>query len=260
MSGKRKSGTATLYGKSAYVKRARKYETARPASGKALQAAVKRAILKVGELKGVDTDLTQASVLDTTSTNAGAVVLNLIQTGNGSWNRNGREAILRSVRLRGQFNWAYTNEAVTGNIFGNVVRMVVVWDKQPSSGTIPTFDTIFGQTSQLGTETTEYLDAIKYDNMKRFQVLRDIVHEFKPKLDAAGGTVNAVTESCPFDEYIDLKNRESVYSGQSNPLTIADISTGALYVYFRAAANVAATSVVSVSPNSFARLRYSDPQ
>ena len=61
-----------------------------------------------------------------------------------------------------------------------------------------------------------------------------------------------------FDEYIKLNNLETVFSGQSIPMSISDISTGGLYIFFRALANQAGIAQISVSSLSNARLRYSD--
>jgi len=225
-----------------------------------IQAAVRQAVARNNEKKGMDTPLTIAGpILATTNTNGDTIVLNLVQQGAGSWNRIGRKINPQSIRLRGVVNWASAAAATTGNPDGNILRMVVVWDKQPSGAAIPAFDAVFGVTAQDGTESTTFLNAVKYDNMDRFSVLRDCVMEFIPRLIADGGTQDITNTKHPFDEFISLKGREVVYSGQSNPMTIADISTGALYVYFRAAAATANTNALSLEASSFSRLRYTDP-
>jgi len=108
--------------------------------------AVVAAVRNASEKKGVDTSIALTPVIATTNTNASSFVLNLIQAGNGSWNRVGRKVHLKSLRLRGHLRWLYGNNAGTNNLDANAVRMVVVWDKQPSGGAIPTFDAIFGKT------------------------------------------------------------------------------------------------------------------
>lgn len=224
-----------------------------------MQTAVARAVRGVAEKKGIDTALTIASVIATTNTNGDCFVLNCIQPGSGSWNRIGRKVNLTSIRLRGELLHQYTDTATFGVITGNAVRMVVVWDKQPSGAAIPAFDVVFGQTSQLGTEATLYKDALRFDNMDRFTVLRDTVIDMKPPLfNGAAGTQDFTFPMYSFDEYIKLGGRETLFSGQSNPCTISDISTGALYVYFRAQANSGTSNQILVSANSHARLRYVD--
>ena len=215
-------------------------------------------LMRQGEKKGVDIDLTQAlPITTTTNTNSNALVLNLIQSGTGSWNRVGRKAHLRSIRLKGVATAVIAAEAVTGVLRGGTLRMVVVWDKQPSCNAVPAFDTVFGRTDQAGTESTAYLDPPRYDNMDRFSVLKDCVLQINPTaVNTLGGANDLLVYYAAFDEYIKLGGRETVFSGQTVPMTIADISTGGLYVYFRADATTA--TQWAVESDSVARLRYTD--
>lgn len=214
------------------------------------------AVRSVSEKKGVDTDISLTPVIATTSTNASSFVLNLIQAGNGSWNRVGRKVHSKSLRIKGLVSISNTPTFATGAGVGNFLRMVVVWDKQPSSGAIPTFDAIFGITAQDGTESCPDITCPpRYDNMDRFQVLLDRCYKSEDLAVPAFGSAPTMTQYMPIDEYVKLGARETVFSGQSAPMTIADISTGALYVFFRAAGNVAA-SVAAV--DGIARLRYTD--
>jgi len=240
---------------------AKKYNRRRMyASGRSYSKKIM--VLKTdGELKGVDTEIGSVigSVINTTNTNGDAVVLNLIQTGNGSWNRVGKKAILQSLRLFGTLNWKYYPTAPTNGVLANAARMVVVWDKQPSSGAIPTYDTIFGTTDQAGTESTDYLDPVRYDNTGRFSVLKDCKLAFTPQALGATGSASVLTVSVMIDEFVKLKGRETIFSGQSTPMTIADISTGALYVFFRSKylANDGENQV-EIGNDFKARLRYTD--
>ncbi len=212
------------------------------------------------ELKGMDTDIsiTRGNVLATTNTNGASTILNLIRSGSGSWNRIGRKVKLKSVRLRGLAQHVYSNQATTSNILSNTLRMVVVWDKQPSGATLPTFDKIFGRTEQDGTESTDFLDPINYDNMGRFQVLADKLIDGKVSIvPNSGGSENDVFEDFAFDCYVKL-GRETIFEGNSEPMTIADISSGGLYVYFRGLRNISDVSEWQINANSFARLRYTD--
>lgn len=137
--------------------------------------------------------------------------------------------------------------------------MVVVYDKQPS-GSLPVFSDIFGHTPPTGVEASAYLDAQRYDNTDRFRILRDKVirMDINSQNTAAAGAAVTV-DRYPFDEFIKL-SLETNFSGQTSPQTISDISSGALYVIFRVATvgASAADNDVAISPNSFARLRYTD--
>lgn len=216
-------------------------------------AAVKRA--QMGEKKGMDTDITLNPIISTTSTNASSFVLNLIQQGAGSWNRIGRKVYLKSLRLKGTFSCTQTPTVATGVGQNTVARMVVVWDQQPSGGAIPTFDQIFGITAQDGVESCPNFNCPpKYDNFDRFKVLKEELVSFPPFVSSSGSGP-AYTVFKDFDTYLKLGNRECVFSGQSNPMTIADISTGAIYLYFRAGASNAVTTTAVIGTS---RLRYSD--
>jgi len=206
-----------------------------------------------GELKGMDTTIFYNTVTSATNTNADITTLNLIQAGTGSWNRIGRKVTLKSVRVKGTVLVRHYLTAL-GDFSANVVRMIVVWDNQPAGGTEPLFNDIFGETSQAGAETVSYQSQPKYDTMSRFSVLKDWTYDSTPQngLNAAGD-VTATIHSV--DCYVRLPNLETTFSGQSSPMTIADISTGALYIYFRAA-NGTAISVPSFTGS--ARLRYTD--
>lgn len=229
----------------------------------AMDIAVARAnkiVSRVGELKGVDTVLTDASIIATTNTNGDCYVLNLCQAGTGSWNRIGKKIRMKSLRLYGVAALDYVPNGTTGNLLSNMLRMVVVYDKQPSGAAIPTFDAVFGHTEQDGAEGSIFVDPVRYDNSDRFRVIKDLRIPFNVPTHNAGAsmtTTNSTRIIVPFDEYVELRGLETIYSGQSTPMTITDVSTGGLYIYFRSLA-ASADSIVSVLPTSFARLRYSD--
>jgi len=214
------------------------------------------------ELKGMDTDIAatiNTGVIATTNTNGQIVPMNLIQTGTGSWNRIGRKTHIKSLRITG--GAVLTNLAsATENGDAPILRMVIVWDKQPT-GVLPTFNTIFGNTIQNGTEASNVTDPPRYDNMDRFRVLRDC--RYNPPSNPAIGNLSTGAETSfhqSIDEYIKIPGLESVYSGQSTPMTIADISTGALYVIFRStqfAANGFWNIETATCP-LIGRIRYTD--
>jgi len=233
------------------MRRAAAYQAARP-SYRAPSRSYGRSS---GELKGVDTSLTLSPVIATTTTNGSAFLLNAIAPGSASYNRIGRKSSLKSLRIKGGLSCVMTPSA-NGTVLANSLRMVVVWDKQPNSGAIPTWDVIFGVTDQLGNETSTVTAPLRYDNMDRFQVIKDKSYDLETLIGGVASTA-AIVQYLSVDEFISLGGRETNYSGQSATCTTADISTGALYVYFRAQANDA-TSAFSVDADTIARLRYLD--
>ena len=212
---------------------------------------------RAGETKGMDTDISNGSIVSTTNTNANIGVLNLVQQGAGAWNRVGRKIHAKSVRIKGFVRFSSAPIPASGIIYQCSFRMILVWDKQPSGSAIPSFDTIFGITTQDGTESCPDITCpLRYDNMDRFRVLKDwFISPPSIPLAATGSAPNTF-QSVSFDEYTKLPMLESVYSGQSQPMTIADVSTGALYVIMRQTSSGGTTSQVEF--DGIARLRYRD--
>ena len=219
-----------------------------PVNRRSLRAAT-------GEKKGVDTNLDNSPMLTTTNSNAGIILVNPIQQGTGSWNRVGRKVLNRSLRIKGWVIFINTPTTTTGIVESNSCRICVVWDKQPSQTGVPTYDTIFGITEQDGTESAEVFSPPKYDNMDRFVVLKEMNVDLAETAYMGQGTAPQLNVRKAIDCYIKLNNLETNYADTANPLTASAISTGALYVTFRAAVN-SAQSVVGF--NGIARLRYTD--
>lgn len=209
------------------------------------------------EKKGMDTIIASQVMVDTTGTNGSSTTLNLIQQGSGSWNRVGRQVTLKSIRLKGNIIYSYVVGATPFNSLISTCRMVLVWDKQPSGAAVPNFDTIFGCTAQDGTESTLVTSQLKYDNMGRFKILRDCSFTPPNIQSNLAVTANTVFAQIAVDEYVKLGNKVTIFSGQSAPMTIADISTGALYVYFRDC-DPTAGSVWTTAVDFNCRLRYTD--
>lgn len=247
-------------------KRKRTWSTSRPARKKARYSAPKANIYArkaaTKELKGMDTSLALplgGPVPTTTVTNEGCVVVNSIQQGAGSWNRVGRKCYNKSLLIKGEIGLSYSPLAATGAIALPMLRMVVIWDKQPCGFSIPTFETIFARTDQGGTETSKVFDPPRYDNMNRFTVLRDMMITADKAITPAVGTGNNVDVSVPINEYIKLGNKETVYGSFTDPATIANISTGAILVYFRTTTTTAVDAATWLIPETLiARLRYTD--
>ena len=232
-----------------------KYRSAAPVAGSYRAAAAARSYgHHAGGLKGVDTLLSLTPIIATTNTNASAFTLNLIGPGPASYNRVGRKVKLVSLRIKGSFNFTYTPSA-TGVVVGNNVRMLVVWDKQVN-GTLPIFSDIIGHTLQDNTEASTYMGLPRYDYMDRFQILADKVIAPMTPVGTTAST-GSVEQLASIDLYLPLKGKMTTFSAQTATCSIADIATGALYVFFRAANNTT-NNTVAVDANTVARLRYTD--
>jgi len=218
--------------------------------------SIRRALQSnAGELKGLDVSIDNTTLISTTSTNADIILLNPIENGNASWNRIGRKAFLKSVRLTGMLTHESGISATTLNANGNRARMLLVWDKQPSGNTLAVLSDIIGDQDAGGTETSDLFSHLKFDNTGRFSILKDIVIDMPvTSVNNRGGTEDLTVNQYSFDYYCDLKNRTSIFSGESDPITIADISTGGLYLVQRA--SFAALNINSVNSSGTARLRF----
>jgi len=210
------------------------------------------------EVKGMDTILTQGAIIATTTTNANALVLNLVQQGAGSWNRIGKKIYMKSLRLKGCAQCILGNVPTTANQLVGPLRMVIVYDHQTNSGAIPNFDTVFGITGQAGAETSTIFAPIRYDATDRFKILKECIYQVSSfNWINAGGTEDNTEVQVYFDEYIDMKNMETLFSGQTNPTTNADIANGSVYVYWRTPFSTTGSGW-SITDQSFSRLRYTD--
>jgi len=234
-------------------------------------------VLRAPEAKGCDsfTVLQNSNLLTTTSSNGQITPINLIAPGTGSFNRVGRHIALKSFRCRIPFYCYFRLDSAGLPVVQapQFIRCALVWDKQPS-GVIPDFQTIFGTTAQDGTETASLLAPLRYDNTGRFRVLKDDVMYVDPPQQSFDAAVNGTSVLVTCDMYVKLTGLKTTFSGQSTPCTIADISSGALYLVFRAnidtyansGANgtfvgtipAGATGVANGQSVSFARLRYTD--
>lgn len=205
------------------------------------------------ENKGLDTVIAFDAVTSSTNNNTFIEVMNLVPPGTGSWNRIGKRIQPSSLRIRGNIEFVEFPATTTANLEGVSLRMLVVYDKQPSGNAIPSFDDIFGYTTQDGTEASAPYASLKYDNVDRFRVLRDTIKDFNLTAVLDAGTDNIVTQRCYFDEFVKLPNTPSIYSGQSATQTISDISTGAIYFIARRLSNDGKINI-----DAIARLRYTD--
>lgn len=219
------------------------------------RGAVRRQHL-ITDVKGLDTRIDLNPVIATTNTNASSFVLNLVRSGTGYYQRVGSKIAMKSLRLRFSVHSVATPAATTADVQANYLRMVVVYDNSPNSGSIPTFDTIFGSTLQDGTEASGQLDTLRYDNTSRFTVLRDRVIDVNPAAITTAGTTNIMTSLTHVDDFIPLKGLMAHFSGDSTPMTIADIQSGALYVFFRS--NFQSGVTYNYIADSQVRLRYFD--
>jgi len=216
-------------------------------------------IVRPVELKGVDKLIEQTVPNLAATATDGVILLNGIKEGTGSFQRIGRNVWMESVRVRGVVRFLNSSGY---NVFPSI-RLCVVYDRTPS-GVQPGFNTIFQITDAAGSDSTPSIHSpVALEYTKRFRVLADwTVDHHGCFNDSLTADVDFSSLDIPFDKYIPLKNLESQYSDVDS--TIADISTGGLYLLFRTTNQVIsvpeplAYSVYQELHQCYVRLRYRD--
>ena len=214
------------------------------------------------EKKSIDYGLSLVSITDDVTTNTSLRLVNGIQTGSGFWNRIGRKVLNKSLRIKINGGWTYNWTTTTCPT--NLLRFIVLWDADPSHGAIPPFNQIFAVTDQTGTTTANMISPLKVTESERYRVLRDKLIYFNA--ESGIGPVGAGTwyrgeQTWVIDEFIPLKDAETDYYSNSNPMTNADMEKGSIYVVLVAESNVAtagAENFLEVE-QGLSRLRFVDP-
>lgn len=210
-------------------------------------------------LKGMDTDLTDSDIKNDMTNNEDIGILNLIRSGTAYYNRVGRRVKLKSVTIQANISWKYKYAGTTETCDGNILRIAIVWDKRPGDAP-PAKDDIFGSVDQAGVKSSNWSSPINFDQSDRFRVLQDKCWAFNPSLTpGSGGTGDSVT----YHKCVTLKHRfrsggQTYYSGDTSPMTLADISTGALYAVVMAETYISGQNHIALKNTSSVRLRYED--
>lgn len=158
-----------------------------------------------GELKYVDL----ASAAYACDTTGSVTALNLTAVGDDNTTRDGRQITVTSCHIRGAIQ--RQDDSTTENL----ARWMLVWDKQPNSGTIATITQILSASTSMS--------STNLDNRERFVILRD-------KQYAIGScqvttTVQGSPTTCDVNEYVKI-NCRTTYSGTT--AAIGSVATGAL--------------------------------
>jgi len=152
-------------------------------------------------------------------------LLNGTKPGSQNYDRIGRKITLKSLQIHGKLN-VLSNETTTGF----VIRMIIVYDKQPN-GASPTYSDVIKSQDISGATSSSYSDFVNLDNRDRFEIVRDHffqLGQFTTSPDFATGPLTV-----PVNEYIKLGNRETCYNA-GNAGTIGDITSGAIFLFLMA--------------------------
>lgn len=163
------------------------------------------------------------------ATASSVILLNGVQTGAAFFNRVGSRVEMKNLHIRGVVTSAVTTVDTIG-------RLLILYDRQPT-GALPVIADILLSRDQTGAVTTSGVSEINLDNRDRFIVVRDIQWFLPAVTNTAGVLTNGpqYSDDMPhtsINEFIKLKGLGTHYKSSSNPTTIGDIATGALYAAF----------------------------
>lgn len=155
-------------------------------------------------------------------------LLNPIQNGTAFYQREGIKCVVKSIQINGGFNF------LRSQAYPDTGRMLVVHDKN-SNGAVPNFSDIIRSLDQTGTVPTSTVDDHKnMVNSERFKIIMDSKHYLPPNAQGVGG----IAPNLAIVAETDLQNEHYIRgmwpvqftSTNSNPITIANISSGALWL------------------------------
>lgn len=227
-----------------------------------MQLAPARAAVRLGQSQGVvrfgekkTVDFPVANQLF--STTLAIELLNGVQQGTGRFNRIGSCVKWDKLYLTGQVI-SQTSGFVSALDYA---RHMIVYDRQPT-GTLPVASDIFTDVDQTGASTTIATCGLNLNNRKRFSILYSKRLTLPPMNNGGtiqqGYTVNPLGEpsDTQVEKYINLSGLVTEYKSNSNPCTIADIATGAIYMLTLSETNV--VGVTNWLQSSKARLTFYD--
>lgn len=214
------------------------------------------------ETKTVDIVLTGSTFNPVPATyvdNTGAKLLNQVREGAADYNRTGKRINMKSIRLRGEVEITSVGPTGTGGSINTLsCRMVLVYFREFHDA-IPDWNAVFNQTGPDGVKISNLFSPLAPENMGSVAVLMDKTYTNMPaQVSYWSGAIYSA--NVPFDEYIDLGGISTTYNGTANPITMANVASGALVLYMRSNFNNNATSegICAVYENSAARLRYTE--
>jgi len=217
------------------------------------------------EIRGVDVDEALIHFDEISANNFR--LMNAVQAGDDFYKRDGAKITLKNLHIRGYIRPRNSHPSEGGGSTylsaPGCLRMLVVYDRQPT-GALPSTTDLLRSHDQGGAAGTTFSSEINLNERARFTVLRDRMWSVSPFtfnvvdkgfVDGTGAWfTGGDTLGWQINEFIKLKDLQTIYKGTANPLTIAHISTGAIYLLL-----LKSGSDVHWQANMGWRLRYGDP-
>jgi len=260
-----KRSSKDKYNESARTSRRTMYQAASRANRLARLPATRGMSSSAPEIRGVDVDEVNLNFDTITANNF--VLMNAVQAGDDFYKRDGAKITLKNLHVRGYIRPRSTHPGGAGSTYTSApgcLRMLIVYDRQPT-GALPTTPDLLRAHEQNGTAVTSFTSEINLNERSRFTILRDRMWPVQPftfNVDdkifvdfTQPGYNGGDTLGWQINEFIKLKDLQTVFKGTDNPLTIQHISTGAIYLLL-----LKSGSDVHMQANVGWRLRYGDPQ
>lgn len=195
------------------------------------------------ELKFVDNTLVNDPILLTWKIN----LLNGVAQGTDYNSRVGRKFTNKSILCNGNIFPTVNNSG--SNPVGCFVRLVIVYDSQPNSGSLPAGTDIF-----VSNDTSSPMNL---NNRDRFKVMFDKRMQVGSYLMSAGGALAAGSPNNAWWSKYKKCNLETINSGTAG--TIGNISTGAIYLCYTCDyVGTVGTPPSVVSIDWYTRVRFTD--
>lgn len=182
------------------------------------------------------TDIANTSyAADTTGS---ITALNLTAVGDDNTTRDGRQICNRSIHIQGIL------APVDDTTNANFARLMLIWDAQPNSGSLPSMtDILVASTS---------CSNLNLNNRERFTILRDLKFA-QGKVDTtASSAFSNGSNTHVVDLFYNLKDVKTTYSGTT--ATIGSVATGSLLMVTIGSVAAATGGIFGVTT----RLRFTD--
>lgn len=216
-------------------------------------------------IKGSGTPLWPAvdwtNIVTTMSNNSFVEPLNTIQRGTSDRQRVGSKIQMLSLQAQLEFHvtWPSVGTGVVGT-FGRSLRVCIVYDRQPD-GSLPVKSDIFRSEDQQDNVWDAWNSPPNTNNRHRFAILLDRKYVIHPNVRSTiGATDTLETETKKNVKIYKKLNLGTQFSATSNPSTVSDIATGALYIIAMSDVPTGATPSVegSLKCDGVCRLAYKD--
>jgi len=164
-----------------------------------------------------------------------AAWLNKIRTGILDEQKIGNTVLMRSLEIRGRVDYFDPNDG-SMQPFAGMVRMVIVYDRQPN-GVKAAWGDVFASRTTSGTPDSSMLAFQDLNNLARFVVLWDKLWDatslyFCTSIPASGFTTAACSPGAIVDVRLELGEGLTARYNSASTGAFTDVLSGALLAFF----------------------------